>query len=104
MSRLAAASLPPGSPVGRLEPGQLGGPADAAAIAPQLGEGGDQPAQPAGGVAAGRAARPAGAGPFELPPGLPPLLSPDYAVNALLTRVAFDLLRRPDFQVGWLHL
>ena len=39
-------------------------------------------------------------------PALPPALHPSYAVNALVTRIAFDALRNPAFQVrsaaaGW---
>eukprot|EP00887_Chlorella_sp_A99_P003929 scaffold11.g3929.t1 len=36
--------------------------------------------------------------PTDLPPGLPPLLSADQAINAFVTRVCFDALRLPSFQ------
>ncbi|GAB4822481.1 hypothetical protein N2152v2_009527 [Parachlorella kessleri] len=41
------------------------------------------------------AAQESGAG---LPPGMPPLVAADYAVNMLLTRWGFDLLRNPELQ------
>ena len=86
-ARLSA--LPPGSPLGKLPlaPGQ-----EAA------GEEGSQAGNAEGPGAAGAAG--AGQPGLGLPEGLPPLLSPDYAINAFVTRLCFDLLRRPDFQVG----
>lgn len=89
-ARLGA--LPPGSPLGN--PPLAPGPDTAGA------EGGSQAGEgeaPGGGAAGTAAASQPGLG---LPEGLPPLISPDFAVNAFLTRVLFDLLRRPDFQVG----
>lgn len=89
-SAAAAAALPPGSPL------------VAAGAAPR--PYGDQREVREAGEAGGAAeAAPAPAdeslaGP--LPEGLPPLLSPDLAVNAFVTRLAFDLLRRPDFQAS----
>ena len=100
----STAALPPGSPLGRPERGQQM-PAAAAAEAarqqqqqPQEGSEGALPVQPAGAAPPpeGAAAKSA----FVLPQGLPPLLSPDYAINAFVTRLAFDLLRRPDFQAS----
>ena len=90
-ARLGA--LPPGSPLGKLSlpPGS-----EAAGEEGSSQAGGDAEA-PGGGVAGAATASQPGCG---LPEGLPPLISPDYAVNAFLTRVCFDLLRRPDFQVG----
>lgn len=88
-ARLGA--LPPGSPLGKL-PLPPGSEAAGEEGGSQAGDG-----EAAGGGAAGAAAASQpGCG---LPEGLPPLISPDYAVNAFLTRVCFDLLRRPDFQV-----
>lgn len=85
-ARLSA--LPPGSPLGKLP------------LAP-----GQEPAGEEGGSQAGDTEGPgaaaAGQPGLGLPEGLPPLLSPDYAVNAFVTRLCFDLLRRPDFQVRW---
>ena len=107
----AAANLPPGSPMqpsglsprwsageGGVEPLQaaerllaerqhLSTAEEAAAAA---GAGSEQHAGPVSSAGGGTAAA--------LSAGLP-LLSADYAINALVTRVAFDLLRRPDFQV-----
>ncbi|KAL4449510.1 hypothetical protein ABPG77_007154 [Micractinium sp. CCAP 211/92] len=87
-SAAAAAGLPPGSPL------------VAAGVAlrthsrqSEVGRG-----EEAGGAAGAGPASAAEGVADPLPEGLPPLLSPDYAVNAFVTRLAFDLLRRPDFQ------
>ncbi len=93
-ARLGA--LPPGSPLGKLPlpPGQGAAGEEGGS---QAGDG----EAPGNGTAAATAAGQPG---LALPAGLPPLLSPDFAVNAFLTRVLFDLLRRPDFQVGAIGL
>ena len=102
-------ALPPGSP---LKPGgqqyyqqqqkeEAGAAAEAgegheeaAAAVAMPSEQNEDPAKQRKAAAAARAAA------FALPEGLPPRVSPDYGVNAFVTRLAFDLLRRPDFQVG----
>jgi chemotaxis protein histidine kinase CheA len=89
-ARLGA--LPPGSPLGKLPlplaPGQEAAGEEGGSQA------GDGDAPGSGATASAAASQPG----FSLPEGLPPLISPDYAVNAFLTRVLFDMLRRPDFQ------
>lgn len=92
-SAAAEAALPPGSPAGPLP---LRPSYKEQAAGPDEGE--DQRAGTAEGAGAA-AAEPLPSGFAGLPEGLPPLLSPDYAVNAFLARLAFDLLRRPDFTV-----
>lgn len=94
-SAAAAAALPPGSP---LQSSALPPPPPRAGSAPET----EQPAAAEGDqeAAAEAQAAPAPDGGMPLPEGLPPLLSPDYVVNAFVARLAFDLLRRPDFTVG----
>lgn len=89
-SAAAAAALPPGSPL--VAPGG----------APRR-HGSQQEAEEveeAGGAAGAGVAFPAQGLAGPLPEGLPSLLGPDFAVNAFVTRLAFDLLRRPDFQAS----
>lgn len=87
--------LPPGSPLKPFDQ-PLQPPA---AQQEQQGE----EAEEAEGSEEGGSSGPGGTAAGGLPEGLPPLLSPDFAANAFITRLAFDLLRRPDFQVLHRH-
>lgn len=90
-SAAAAAGLPPGSPLVA-----AGGALRTHSRQSEVGRG-----EEAGGAAGAGPASAAEGVADPLPEGLPPLLSPDHAVNAFVTRLAFDLLRRPDFQARW---
>jgi hypothetical protein len=99
-SAVAAAALPPGSPLDR--PGLLWQQLPQQQPQPDPLQQQRQPDAAEKQAVAAPVPAPGqqeGQGPFVLPPGLPQLVSPDYAVNAFITRLAFDLLRRPDFQV-----
>lgn len=96
-SATAAAALPPGSPTANLQP--VRGSVDEAREGEEPAEGKGTLAAAGSGAVPGPPQQPGGGGLAGLPEGLPPLMSPDYAFNAFFTRLAFDLLRRPDFTV-----